>query len=368
MNKTNNKEHHQSDDALKKGTISAGAIAVIVVTAASITVLLWMYGGNPQVSLKAIDTAARFGLGAGGGIALLLAALRHRATQQDLLHRERVAKETKEREEYANKATENDARERRVSELSTSAIEQLGHEKSAVRLGALYSLQRLAGNYQEIRQSILNIVCAYIRMSTDQEEDVGEKEVKRSALDVVRNVVDQAPHSEFLSVNLNGAHITEDFVLRGKCQIKAEFSFAVFHGRATFEGVRFIQSLAFEKTEFKDKLKFNDCSGSLEFAYANFRDQVEFIGSNAKEGNKNKKIEYGSIGFAHSVFWCDVILLGISATRVSFIEPQVINDAGLLDSRNDISFREGFDRFSEAEVEFRTNHLGRVYILERRYR
>ena len=49
-------------------------------------------------------------------------------------------------------------------ELYAEAVEQLGHEKAPVRLGALYSLLRLAQDDPERRQTIVNVTCAYLRM------------------------------------------------------------------------------------------------------------------------------------------------------------------------------------------------------------
>ena len=49
-------------------------------------------------------------------------------------------------------------------ELYAKAVEQLGHEKAPVRLGALYSLERLAEDKPERRQIIVDVICAYLRM------------------------------------------------------------------------------------------------------------------------------------------------------------------------------------------------------------
>jgi hypothetical protein len=53
------------------------------------------------------------------------------------------------------KATERDAREQRITELYTRAVDQLGNEKAPVRLGDLHALERLAQNTPEQRQTIV---------------------------------------------------------------------------------------------------------------------------------------------------------------------------------------------------------------------
>lgn len=56
------------------------------------------------------------------------------------------------------------ARQGQVTDRYTRAIEQLGHEKAPVRLGALYSLEHLAQDNPEYRQDVVDVFCAYLRM------------------------------------------------------------------------------------------------------------------------------------------------------------------------------------------------------------
>ena len=51
-----------------------------------------------------------------------------------------------------------------VTDRYTRAVEQLGHKKAPVRLGALYSLEHLAQDNPEYRQTVVDVVCAYLRM------------------------------------------------------------------------------------------------------------------------------------------------------------------------------------------------------------
>lgn len=60
-------------------------------------------------------------------------------------------------------ATEHDAAERRLTELYVKAVEQLGSDKAAVRHGALYALERVAQDNPDHRQTVVNVICAYLR-------------------------------------------------------------------------------------------------------------------------------------------------------------------------------------------------------------
>ncbi len=52
-----------------------------------------------------------------------------------------------------------------VTERFTRAVEQLGHEKRAVRLGAIYALERIARDSARDRDTIVETLAAYIRES-----------------------------------------------------------------------------------------------------------------------------------------------------------------------------------------------------------
>jgi hypothetical protein len=52
----------------------------------------------------------------------------------------------------------------RVTDLYTKAADQLGSEKAPVRLAGMYALERLAQSTPEQRQTIVNVLCAYLRM------------------------------------------------------------------------------------------------------------------------------------------------------------------------------------------------------------
>ena len=67
-----------------------------------------------------------------------------------------------EEQAKANQNTEKGQRQERMK----NAIEHLGHKKVAVRLGGAYELFHLAQDTKELRQTVLDILCAHIRQST----------------------------------------------------------------------------------------------------------------------------------------------------------------------------------------------------------
>jgi hypothetical protein len=129
------------------------AVAAVVIVAFVVT--MWLLtiasGANPGTDrassrLDAVRTGLAAGAGAGAAVGLMLAFRRQ-------FH-----------QEVATDQTNHDATERRITELYTKAVEQLGSDKAPVRLGGLYALERLAQDNPTQRQTIVNVFCAYLRM------------------------------------------------------------------------------------------------------------------------------------------------------------------------------------------------------------
>jgi hypothetical protein len=130
--------------------VVAGALFLVVVVSWGATSWLLHLAAQAKdvaaAQVDAIKTGLGIGAGTGGVFALLLAVRRQ-------WHQELSAADTVL-----------DATERRVTELYTKAVEQLGSDKAPVRLGGLYALERLAQTNPTQRQTVVNVVCAYLRM------------------------------------------------------------------------------------------------------------------------------------------------------------------------------------------------------------
>jgi len=109
---------------------------------------------RPAARIEAIRTGLTIGVGTGGGFALLLAARRQWLSERTQIH-----------QEY-------DARETRVTELYVKAADQLGSDRAPVRLAGLHALERLASTYPRHRQTIVDLICAYLRMPMVTDEEV----------------------------------------------------------------------------------------------------------------------------------------------------------------------------------------------------
>lgn len=128
------------------------AIGLVLVAGLSVGLLWVMLGTDDSrdaLRLDTIRTASSIVIGTGGAAALLLAARRQRSAELDLRQKD------------------HDATERRVTELYGKAADQLGSDKAPIRLAGLYALERLAQGNPAHRQTIVNLICAYLRMPFD---------------------------------------------------------------------------------------------------------------------------------------------------------------------------------------------------------
>ncbi|MDQ2883930.1 MAG: pentapeptide repeat-containing protein [Actinomycetota bacterium] len=299
---------------LSNWTIAAGALVVLAIAAVVGFVLLRRYGGQASpVQLDAIRTAGTLVIGTGGAVALLLTARRQRYTELTLVH------------------TDRDATERRITELYSKAADQLGSDQAPVRLTGLYALERLAHSTVEHRQTMVDVICAYLRMPyrpppqptpsvfgrsyrsagptrrrrartlTDRSstsrgsQAQPERQVRLTAQDILfRNlrVVAQrrgrwwhrtpppAPAWPGIRLNLTGALLLE-FSL-SECQLDyADFTDARFAGDTSFEGARFAGRAIFESAQFADEASFNGAQfdGEVFFENARFADEASFEGA-----------------------------------------------------------------------------------------
>ncbi|KZB86022.1 pentapeptide repeat-containing protein [Amycolatopsis regifaucium] len=139
---------------LSNRTIVWAAVTLIVLGVGVAAGLLVAFGdGGHAGRLDAIKTAGTIVLGTGGAAALWLTARRQRTSELSL-----------NQARAAHAATVADAEARRITDLYGKAADQLGAAQAPVRLAGLYALERLAQDNPAQRQTIVDLLCAYLRM------------------------------------------------------------------------------------------------------------------------------------------------------------------------------------------------------------
>jgi hypothetical protein len=185
-----------------------------------------------------------------------------------------------------------DAVERRITDLYTKAVEQLGSDKAPVRLGGLYALERLAQDNAHQRQTIVNVLCAYLRMPYRQHEPedlnpltgdahLQERQVRLTAQRLLTRHL-RAGSTAFwdsMDLDLTGAYLI-DFVIIESDLRWASFKATTFAGTTIFLDMSFPDYANFDEATFLEDTHFSGTTftGDARFENATFKSSVEFGG------------------------------------------------------------------------------------------
>ena len=105
------------------------------------------------------------GIGMGGILIALQALMSYKRAKAMEQTAEAQADAAKAQADAVSK-TEQGQRQDRLK----NAIEHLGHESDSVRLGGAYELFHLAEDTEDLRQTVLDILCAHIRQTTSEDK------------------------------------------------------------------------------------------------------------------------------------------------------------------------------------------------------
>ncbi|TQS25688.1 pentapeptide repeat-containing protein [Microbispora sp. KK1-11] len=308
--------------------IVGGLMGVAVSTWIATAALTAIAGADPALRLDAIKSGLTVGAGAAGGVALLLG-----------VRRQWLGERTQVYQEY-------DATEKRVTELYSKAVDQLGSGNPGVRIAAMYALERLGRNNPEHRQAVMDVLCAYLRAplptgAVDDPVDRAREPAGDAAgagdhapgrehspdlearLTAQRIVVrhlkssggtygDDGDHWPGVAVDLTRASLV-DFDVSGSEVEAASFAQAVFSGRTAFTDCRFRGRADFTGAEFRGFADFGTATffgadfagagfrGGVSFAYALFRFDTDFGGATFTDADFGGA-RFGTARFAGASF------------------------------------------------------------------
>ncbi|MCY4387500.1 MAG: pentapeptide repeat-containing protein [Desulfurellaceae bacterium] len=147
--------------------VSLSGIVLVVLLSVFVSVLFCesaekyiaqLLGVSETGASKKYESLKFLGIGMGGVLLALQALIANR--------RAKAMEDTARAQVQANQNTERGQRQERLK----NAIEHLGHDKDSVRLGGAYELFHLAQDTKDLRQTVLDILCAHIRRTTGEAE------------------------------------------------------------------------------------------------------------------------------------------------------------------------------------------------------
>lgn len=220
----------------KKSLFRHSVIVILPLAAFSVIIVIlgflltWSYRASRPIMFEA--ALAVLG-GAGAAIALVVNYRRQKVLESETL--------TKRFSDFTN---------------------QLADDKPPVKLAGVYSLLRLADEWKEQRQQIVDVLCSYLRLPwPDDKEELAskvEQEVRRTIL------------REMVSRMKEGESFTE-------IPLDYDFSGTTFKGLTNFSGAMFTGCANFASTTFEDPVVFSNAC----FERAAFFNGSRFLHSSA---------------------------------------------------------------------------------------
>jgi uncharacterized protein YjbI with pentapeptide repeats len=176
--------------------------------------------------------------------------------------------------------------QQRIMELRVHAVEQLTSENATVRKNGLLTLERLGEQHEELRRSVLDEICNYLRRPYDPTNlwDLvhQEREVRRKAQEILQRCLKRSlGPGEYWShdrIDLTGAYL-KDADFRDCHLINANFAAAVFGGDTTrFARASFSGNAEFTGARFEEAVDFNDATflGGADFSITAFKGTASF--------------------------------------------------------------------------------------------
>lgn len=337
--------------------ISLWLLAGVCIAALSLAGM-WQLFGRPRVSAvpPALDPNTLFDAlkislslvaGIGGVAALVIAYRRQRLNEAEHLRQEAAA-----RREDA----------RLFSERFSRSSEQLASDKVAMRLAGVYALAGLADDWEEGRQTCIDVLCAYLRMPYRQRQqppDLGvlsqypgspvpawlgrnleeghdpeeEHQVRLAVMRVITNRLNSNAGVNWFGYHFDftGAVFEDaDFNAAHFVDCRVEFDYCLFYGESWFSEARIIGSdlsflgaviagrVSFELAYFEDSevwftadivdgeltlYSSEIVSGELHFTNRLKNGHISLVAANIKGGKLRfgGKLEDGTLAFSRSI-------------------------------------------------------------------
>jgi hypothetical protein len=239
--------------------------------------------------------------------------------------------ELRERPQLDKTLTEQ--RIRTLNERFATAADQLGSDKPAVRLAGVYAMAGLADDWEENRQTCVDVLCAYLRMPYEPGPGQNAPEPQRLSFQAIREV-------RHTVIRVIAAHLKADTAVSWQ-GLNLDFTGVVFDGGDFYEAQFSGGMVNFSSARFS--------SGKVNFGRAQFSDGlISFYEAQFSGGEVSffdAQFSSGLISFLDAQF---------SSGEVSFLDAQfsggTVDFRGAKFSGGEVSFLDA--QFSGGEVSF----------------
>jgi hypothetical protein len=170
-----------------------------------------------------------------------------------------------------------------ADERFVRSVELLGSDADQVRVGALHALARHAGAAPRYKQTVLDVLCAYLRRPFEGiAQPEHERQVRFTAQRLIADLLPwgQDPDTIAYHLDLTGAHL-EHFRLEGRRIGRLIARQAQFHGITRLAGVHASKPVLFTEATFHGRVDMRGCrfDGGVSFQQTTFAREVDVEGA-----------------------------------------------------------------------------------------
>jgi hypothetical protein len=162
------------------------------------------------------------------------------------------------------------------------SVELLGNDADQVRVGALHALAGLSGSTPRYRQTVLDVLCAYLRMPITDDTNGRERQVRLTAQRLITDTLPWGhdPDPRAFHLDLTGATL-EDFRLEGRRIGRLIAPRSCFNGTTAWAGLRATKPVLLTGAVFNDRVDLHDAQllGGLSMRDAAFSGEVTVTGA-----------------------------------------------------------------------------------------
>jgi hypothetical protein len=314
--------HRRKRGVIKPVVLGAGGAFLLVMG--------WLLAIDPNgPKQEAVKTG---GLAAGSVIALYALWLNDRRRRTDEKRHELES----ERQALENARAEHD-RSRVADERFARSVELLGHDAEQVRVGAMHALAGLARSRAEYTQTVLDVLCAYLRRPFDVtgtggevERDERELEVRLTAQRLIADLLPRADAADAPRYDLDLTRAYLEYfdlsgrqvgrlLLRGTTMAESNsFHHAVVHGDAYFTGATSGGRLHLHHVVFHGGAWFSKFTCAMTADYRATR----FLGPNKFAGSRfTGRVSFEGCEFAEPIDFEDTKFTG--GLNLELAKPEV---------------------------------------------
>lgn len=233
-------------------------------------------------------------------------------------------------------------RSRVADERFARSVELLGHDAEQVRVGAMHALAGLARSRAEYTQTVLDVLCAYLRRPFEGEPEArDELEVRLTAQRLVADLLPRADVAGAPTYNLDltRAYLeyfdishrqVGDLVLRAaRLRQSNSLHHAVVHGSAWFTDATSPGRLYLHHVTFHGKAWFSrfSCDDTADFGATGFLGPNKFAGATF-----TGRVSFEGCEFAEPIDFADTKFLGglnlalgkptVARTHAMYVSPE----------------------------------------------